>query len=321
METSKFIFKTVIGVIIVCFVLSGCKKKDDDPQTAAPTSNPSPIGTTEQTQRASDQSEVETESNQAMDDANTAMGEISTTRDVQTCGMTYDSSTTATTGIIVMTYDGTVCSGKKREGTITIQLPVQNGQVVRFSTAGAVATLTFTDYKVTYVSNNKSIKLNGTHTIKNVNQGGWLALIFANTPIVHKVKANVEVEYGDGTECTWNAKKIRTISHTNGVVKVSVEGDTVIGGHSNTAFWGVNRFGDNYTIDVEEPFSYDWANPTTNCVFKPLTGKINFRWSTYLLTLTYGVNSDGTTATTCPFGYKFNWNDVNNLPQEIILPY
>lgn len=320
METPKFIYKTVIGAIIVCFALAGCKKKEEE--TPTPTPPASSIGTTQQTQRASDQTDMETESNQAMDDANSAMSEISTTRGIQaTCGMTYDSSTTATTGIITLTYDGTVCSGKKREGTITVQLPVQGGQVVRFSTAGAVAQLTFTNYKITYVSTNKSVTINGTHTVTNVNQGGLAALLLFSTPIIHKVKANIHAEYQDGTECTWNAKKIRTFTNNGGIIKATVEGDTTIGGYSGTAFWGVNRYGDNYYIDAEVPFSYDLVNNSTNCVFKPLTGKINFRWSTYLLTLTYGVNSDGTAASDCPYGYKFNWLDANNLDQQIILSY
>jgi hypothetical protein len=318
MEAFRFISKTIIGAIIICSVHTGCKKKEEETPTPPSTSS---IGTTQQTQRASDQTDLETESNQAMDDANSAMSEISTTRDIQSiCGMTYDSSTTATTGIITLTYDGTVCSGKKREGTITIQLPVQGGQVVRFSTAGAVAQLTFTNYKITYVATNKSITINGTHTVKNVNQGGLLELIWLSTPIVHKVKANIHVEYQDGTECTWNAKKIRTFSNNGGIIKATIEGDTAIGGYPGTAFWGVNRYGDNYFIDAEVPFSYDLVN-SNNCIFKPLTGKINFRWSTYLLTLTYGVNSDGLAASGCPYGYKFNWVDANNTPQQIILPY
>jgi hypothetical protein len=326
MKAPQIVFKTLIGVILVSFIIAGCKKKEEEQTPAAVNKNPAPAAeTSQQTKRSSDQTDLENESNHAMDDANAAMGEVSTTRDIQTtCGMTYDSSTTATTGIIILTYDGTVCSGVKREGTITIHLPVQNGHVVHFSTANVTASLVFDNYKVTKVATNKSMTFTGTHLVRNENAGGWFALLFLGTPIIHHVRAHVHVVFEDSTECEWNAAVKRTFSNTNSVIKASIAKDTVgfsFNGttYNDAAFWGTNRLGEEYVIEMS-PFTYDIVN-SNNCTLKPLTGTFKFHWSSYLLTLTYGVNSDGTAATSCPYGYKFNWTDVNGNANEVVLPY
>ncbi|MCE9538829.1 MAG: hypothetical protein K8R85_06380 [Bacteroidetes bacterium] len=316
MKTNNTIFKSIVAVVFAFFIITGCKKEEEPiPPTVAPTENAS------QTTRASDQSNTENESNQAMDEANSAMGAVSTTRSVQSCGMTID-STYKSIGKIILNYDGPACSGKKRTGSITVQLPYSNGVITTWSTAGATATLTFNAYKVTYVSNNKSLTLNGTHKVTNVNGGGWLQLYFG-TPIVHKVRADMQLTFDDGTTRTWQSAAKRTITYNNTteVLKSLSAGDTIISGHNNVAFWGVNRIGENFIIDMPTAFTYDINNPITNCIYKPLTGVIVHYGVAHSLTLTYGVDASGYATTSCPFGYKFSWTDGQGANQQIILAY
>lgn len=317
MKTNKTIIKSIIVVTFAIFLIAGCKKEEEPtvPPVVAPAENAG------QTQRASDQSNTENESNQAMDEANSAMGNVSTTRGVQSCGMTID-STDKNIGKITLNYDGTACSGKIRTGSITVQLPFSNGVITTWSTIGATATLTFNNYKVTYVSNNKSLTFNGTHSVTNVNGGGWLQL-YLGTPIVHKVRANMQLTFDDGTTRTWMAAEKRTLNYNNvtEVLKASTIGDTIISGHANVAFWGINRIGESFIIDMPTAFSYDINNPITNCIYKPLTGVIVHYGVAHSLTLTYGVDASGYPTTSCPFGYKFSWTDGNGANQQIILPY
>ncbi|MES2140259.1 MAG: hypothetical protein V4511_11180 [Bacteroidota bacterium] len=316
MKTNKTIFKSIVAVAFAAFLIVGCKKEEEP---VAPIVTPAENAS--QTTRASDQSNTENESNQAMDEANSALGAVSTTRSVQSCGMTID-STYKSIGKITLNYDGTACSGKIRTGSITVQLPYSNGIITTWSTAGAIAKLTFNNYKVTYVSNNKSLTFNGTHSVTNVNGGGWIQLYFG-TPIVHEVRANIQLTFDDGTTRLWNAKVKRTLNYNNvtEVLKASTIGDTAISGHNNVAFWGVNRIGESFIIDMPTSFSYDINNPITNCIYKPLTGVIVHYGVAHQLTLTYGVDASGYTATSCPFGYKFSWTDGNGANQQLILPY
>ena len=319
MKAPNLIFKALLGATIACFVIAGCKKKDDPAPTPNPTNNTS-TETTQQTLRSSDHSNVDNESNQAMDEANTAMSEVSTTRGVQSvCGAVIDSSQKAM-GIIKLNYDSTiVCSGKKRGGQIVIQLPYSSGTITTWSTQGAVATLTFNNYKVTYVSTGKKLTFNGTHSVKNENGGGWVELYFLGQPIVYKVRANMEITFEDGTTRSWHSAIKRTLENVSGVLKSSVISDTSTTDYPSLAFWGVDRYGEEFYIDMPTDFSYKIVDPA-NCIFKP-TGQLFFHWSTKVLHITYGVNADGTVATTCPYGYKFEWTDLQGTPQQIVVSY
>lgn len=318
MKTKNSILWSLVAITFAIFIITGCKKKEEEaPVPVVPSENAS------QTQRVSDQSNTENESNQAMDEANSAMGNVSTTRSTQSCGMTIDSSLKAQ-GKLTLNYDGSTCSGKIRTGSITIQLPYSGGVITTWSTAGATATLTFNNYKVTYVATNKSLTFNGTHSVTNVNGGGWIQL-YLGTPIIHKVRANMQLTFDDGTTRTWMAAEKRTITYNNvsEVLKASTIGDTAIGGHLNVAFWGTNRVGESFIIDMPTAFSYDLNNPSTNCIYKPLTGVIVHYGVLHSITLTYGVDANGVIVTpgVCPFGYKFSWTDAQGANQQLILAY
>ena len=326
MKTKKVLFTSVIAVMIAVFAISSCKKEEEPAPIVTPPTV-SPTDSTSQTTRASDQTNVENESNQAMDEANSALQGVSTTREVQaTCGYTIDSSQ-MTTGKIKLLYDGqTNCNGKIRSGSIDIQLPYSNGTITTWSTQNATAKLTFNNYKVVYVANNKSLKLNGWHSMKNQTGGGWIQLAMGNT-IIHIIKSRMFISFNGGTAIEWNSAKKRTLTYTglfpNGLLKATMAGDTVIGADSAVAMWGVNPMGDHFVINVPQDFSYNIINPINNntCNFKPLTGKIVYSGITNTIKLTYGVNQIGNAFTgPCPFGYKIEW-DNGQTSVSAIIPY
>lgn len=324
MKTKKILFTGVIAVMIAVFAISSCKKEEEPAPIVTPPTV-SPTDSTSQTTRASDQTNVENESNQAMDEANDVLMQVSTTRGVQaTCGYTIDSSQKAY-GKITLNYDGiTVCYGKKRSGSIDIQLPHVGTIVTKWSEVGATASLTFNNYKVVY-QNNKSLMLNGNHTIKNVNGGGVIQLIVFNIPIVQKVRSNMQISFNGGTAIEWNSAKLRTITHDNstGIIKVTMAADS-LPNTEKIAMWGTNSMGDHFVIRLPIDYTYDVSNPINNntCNWKALTGQIVYSGITYEITLTYGVGIDGIIVTpgVCPHGFKISWDNGQNVVSAII-PY
>lgn len=315
MKTKNFTLKSFIAIIFAGLIISGCKKKEEPAPTPV---TPVTYTSAQQNQRTSDQRSVENESNQAMDDADKAMQDCSKTRSTQAvCNMTVD-TTLASQGKITLTYNGNDCSNTtSRTGSIVIQLPY-SGYVTTWNTAGATAVLTFNNYKVTRLSNNKSITFNGVHKIKNVNGGGTLQLLAGNS-IVHQIRANMVITFDDGTTRTWLIAKTRTFSNTSGLIKCIIAGDTTFGSYSHAAVWGTNRLGQAFTVDMPTAFSYNMFGSA--CLFRPLTGVI-IDYTVYnTITITHGLDIFGNPATICPYGYKFQWIDGNGVTQQVILPY
>ena len=306
MKLASSLKKIMLGGTMIALLITGCKKEEETPIT--PTTTPTNTTTnTQQTQRSTDQSNVDGESSMAMDDANNILMDVSTTRGVQEiCGATIDSSLKAQ-GQITVNYDGTTaCGGKIRYGSIIIKLPYDSTTttITRWSEAGCVAKIYFNNYKVQYVANNKWVKFLGYATAKNVNGGGIVELILG-TPIVHEIRADLDVYFDDGTDGEWKIAKTRTFSYNLGKVKVEITGDTTANGYTNVAMWGVTRYDDNFTLNVSTPITYYvYGDP---CLFKP-KGVLNLYVLSNPITLTYGVDANGAVTTSCPYGYKCSWS-------------
>lgn len=315
METKKVIFKSVAAILFAGILITGCKK-DKDPIAPAPADDMS-----EQSVAANDQTNVENESNACMDDANSVLGGISTTRDMQTfsfCNITIDSSQKAI-GLIVLTYTGNNCANtRSRSGSISIQLPYVNGAVVRWKELGSMLTLTFNNYKVTRLSDGKSLTFNGTHSVTNVN-GGLLINITAGNPIVHKVRANMVLTFDDGTNRTWGAARTRTFAIANNILSASVVGDTTMDSFSNVAMWGTNRNGVSFDIAITTPVVYVFGG---SCLFKPYSGVRVHHKLAHEITVTYGVDANGVVVTSgCPYGFKANWINGQGVAKEVVKAY
>lgn len=320
MNAKKSIFKLVLAVTLTGLTIVGCKKEEAPVPTPTTVTQPTPDGSTaQQTQKANDQNNFDNESNRAMDEAINAMQDCSQTRDVQAvCNMTVDTSM-ASVGKITLTYNGNDCLNlTSRTGSIVIQLPY-NGTVTTWTTVGAKAIITFNNYKVTRLSDNKSLTFNGFHSIKNVNGGGIIQLLLGNT-IVHQVRANMVITFDDGTTRTWMVAKTRTFTHALGLTTNTIAGDTTFGSYVHAAVWGTNRLGQPFTVDIPTAISYYMSGSV--CLYRPMPGVVVSYTTAFTLTTTYGVDIFGNVMTSgCPYGYKFNWVDNNNVAQQVVLPY
>jgi hypothetical protein len=327
---TKTLSKYLMVAATVGLLFTACKKNKDEVTPTPAASDDA----TEQAVAASDQSRVESESNASMDDANNAIEGVSTTRSVAgiwpnslLCGVTADTSQKAF-GLIVLNYSGNNCYNTvSRSGSISIQLPYSSTSgVTRWKVQGSSVILTFNNYTVTNLNNGKSLKFNGTHTITNVS-GGVVADLITNpsVPRVHRIRANMTLTFDDNTSRVWQAARTRTFSATtsgtNITIAASVAGDTTISGISNVAMWGINRNGVAFDISIPTPVVYNIYGST--CLYKPLSGVRIHKKLTRELTVTYGVESDGTptVAGNCPYGYKLNWINAQGVAKQVVISY
>ncbi|HSZ25582.1 MAG TPA: hypothetical protein VK766_07695 [Cytophagaceae bacterium] len=290
---------------------------------AKKTDTTTPDDTSQQTTSASDQTNVTNESDQAVNDANTVLSGSSTNgrtdgNGPSLTGATIDSTVAGNwaNGKYVITYNGNDITGtRSRSGVITLQLT--NGP---WSKPGCVLTITFTNYKVTKNATGKSITFNGTKTVTNVTSGSgykyWSLPV--DSSINHKVRGSFAITFDDGTVRNWEIARHRKVTRTGTYAfDLTLSGDTSINNVANTDVWGVNRAGENFQGAITTPIVF-----STACLFEPISGVYTLNGLTRNLTVTFGVNSDGTISTaSCPYGFKFDWTNLSNAAKEVVIAY
>lgn len=319
MKTKKMIFAGLIAVALAGAVITSCKKEKTETTTT-------PDDSAAQMQKASDDSNTEGNSNQAVDDANTVLSAIPNTSGktdgiesftVGICGATIDTSQISS-GKITLTFDGTTaCNGVTRSGTIALQL----AGGIKWKNAGATVTMTFTNYKVTKISNSKSLTFNGTHTVTNVSGGLFPSILFGNT-LVHKVRANMTLTFDDGTIRAWQAARLKTLSGSGTSIATltltaTVAGDTTLSGVANTETWGTTRAGDAFTSTLTD------LSVNNHCGWnRPTSGVKTITVGSKSLTITAGVDASGNIVSSgCPDYYKINWINAAGVAKQAVITY
>lgn len=213
-------------------------------------------------------------------------------------------------------YNGKGCGfNRKRTGTITITIPAG----VHWRDKGAQVTVTF-DLTITRSSDNKSIKLTGTHTYTNVTGGAIITMTANSTPIVHTVTSdNMAITFDNGAQRTWHIARQRTYSF-NGTYTVSLSGFHTEGSVSNISEWGTNRFGNSFTTTIDAPLTVKQS-----CGWLLTSGQSTLTNSAGKTSITFGLDAQGN-ATGCPINggvYYFKLVFTGNAGRSytFILPY
>jgi hypothetical protein len=216
---------------------------------------------------------------------------------------------------ITITYNGLNCLGNRiRTGVIVISMPAN----VRWKDAGASITVDFQNYKVTRVSDNKSITINGSKTITN-QSGGLLINLATAGPITHIVSSNgLAVSFDNGTFRSWQVARKHVYSFSTGAV-LTVTGNHTIGTTTGIAEWGINRFGEAFTTVISSPLVI-----RQDCNFRLTAGEVIHTTANFTGTTTFGLDSSGN-ATGCPgtgvYYMKIVWTGPNNNTHTLIWPY
>lgn len=231
------------------------------------------------------------------------------------CGATVNVDTTTDPRTITITYDGSNCAGNRtREGAVIISMP----QGVHWKNAGAALTVTFQSLKITRVSDNKSITINGSQTYTNVS-GGLLINILSLGTITHTITSDgLSVTFDDNSQRTWQVAKERIFTFSEGLV-ISTSGTHTEGNDNHVAEWGTNRFGKAFSSSTIEPIIV-----RQSCNARITSGAVKHSTAGFTATATFGLDASGN-PTSCPgaghYYYKLVWTGPNGNSASIILPY
>jgi hypothetical protein len=332
---TKNLHRLLFATTLSGLLFTACKKSNSD-------SNSSTTSSTDLQTQSDDEARVSTESGAAFDDANAAMiGESSVTgasfaSDARfgvavdggngslgglpgmLCNATVTVDSTSNPRTITITYNGkTADSLRSRTGSIVISI----AQGVKWSSAGAVVTVSFNSLVITRLVDNKTITFNGTHTYTNVSGGSLISLTSSSaTPVTHTItSSNMSITFDNGTTRTWSVARQRVFSYDNGIV-ITQTGTNSQGNLQGISEWGTNRFGNSFTVQVASPLVV-----SESCGWQLTSGSHVVTDAAGVLTLTYGLNATGT-ATGCPvvgssYYFQLVWAGAGGKTYTFILPY
>lgn len=309
--------KSVSSLLLLAAIgFSACNKKDDD--KVDPTDD-----TLVWNQQANDEQQAYTQADMSMDDAESILASSSLSGFKTTslpCNATIDSSQIAT-GLITITYSGPSCDGlRSRTGSISIL--IQNYPTVKWKDVGAVAVISFNNFRVTRLSTNKSITLNGAHQVTNVSGGLLRNIGQGGTPgtLVRKIRSsNMVLTFDSGVQRTWSVARRRTWTGASGIpTGLSLSGDTTINGNANTAVWGINRSGNPFITTIGTPVVVN-----SGCGwYAPVSGYKTHYIGSRNFSVTFGTDSNGNPGgSACPGYYKINWTTVSGQARSYVAQY
>jgi hypothetical protein len=294
--------KKMIGLLAIIFAISalaftGCKK---DKKT----------DTESMQQLVMDENKMAQSDDDAMNDVNSVLsGGGGKSLNAFPCNVTVDSSSViADTIIYSITFNGLNCQGTRlRVGNAEVKKHVNTHWV----DTGATVYVKFINLKITRVSDNKSITLNGTKKFVNASGGRISDLGSIATSIVHRAYGSLSAVFDDGTTRTWNVARQRTFTGTSGNLVCTVDGLGSDGGYSSLVAWGTNRHGELFYTQITQSVVHREA-----CGWDPCSGvKVhNIPSDSKKATFTAGYDSNDQpiTGTACPTKYRIDWEKNGN---------
>ncbi|HEX6333876.1 MAG TPA: hypothetical protein VFZ78_06600 [Flavisolibacter sp.] len=307
MQVKRILFASLAFTLLT---LVSCKKDDvSEPADAA-----------QMDVHADDQAQFSAETDAVADDANKAIesnpyfsGKLSTVQTI--CDATIAVDTVSNPRTITITYLGTNCIGNRtRTGVVILSMPAG----MHWASAGAALTITYQNLKITRVSDNKSIIINGSKTITNVTGGKLFQLPTMGTIIHNIASSNMSVKFNDSTTRNWNIARKRTFTYNNGIV-LTVTGTHSAGGYTNICEWGTNRFGQPFVTAITQPMVV-----RQDCNFRLTHGQLTHHTGQVHAVLTYGLDASGN-PTGCPgtghYYFKIVVTGPNGFTHTAIHPY
>ena len=298
-------------ILVLAFCFTSCQKEDSPEETQ-----------TEAATHSDDASRFSTEMDAVIQDASIALentaGISGRGQGIQSiCDATIAIDTASNPRTITITFNGTNCLGNRiRTGVIVLSMPAN----IRWKDAGAAVTATFQDFKVTRVSDGKSITINGSKTLTN-QSGGLLINLATAGPITHLVSSNgLAVRFDNGTQRTWQVARKNLYSFGINGALLTVSGNHSDGGVTGIAEWGTNRFGNAFTTVITTPLVI-----RQDCDFRLTAGAIRHDTQNFTATTTFGLDATGNPMTGCPgagaYYMKIVWTGPGGNTHSVILPY
>jgi hypothetical protein len=302
-----------VAVLSAAILFTSCKK--DKTSTID--------DTTEYKVQADDQSRFSNETDAAANDANTAVENIGGTYNGDTpltpllpsiCDATVTVDTVSVPRKLTITYNGNNCAGTRtRTGVVTVSFAPN----FRWNQAGAQYTVKYENLKITRLSDNKSITINGEKTVTNVSGGRLRNLATRGSAIIHTIKSsNMNVTFDDGTTRTWQLARQRSFTYDGGIV-LTITGIAPQG--NGIAEWGTNRNGNTFSSAITQPLVIKQT-----CNFRLVSGQVTHTGLVVTVTTTFGLDAAGIAISACPSGsfyYKVVWTGIGGNSYTYIAPY
>lgn len=221
---------------------------------------------------------------------------------IDICGASVND--TSQPGTVILTFDGTTpCSNGTRTRSGVVKMKLENGKL--WTTPGAILTVEFVNYKITWLNRGRTHTLNGKKYIKNVTGASIVTATEnrTNTVVIHEITGNMSVLFDNGRTSSWNLARQRTTTLNNGRVDVRIVGIGSADGRNNLAAWGVNRFGGNFYTTFTTPILANavcgWHKPTAGVVMHD--GELRD------VIVTFGLDASGNAASACPTHFNVQW--------------
>ncbi len=255
----RLIMTFTCASLIAALVITSCRNKED----LTPDVSDSEMSVT--STQASDNENVTSSIDDALNNINASLNTNAGAR-TEACGYTVNYSGYSTVSgsnqkTVVFTFQklDNCGNGRYREGTITVTLITGN----HFSDEGAVYTVAFDGYGVTY--NGNKVMLSGTQTVTNTTGG----LPESGTVMVkHTVTGEMHLTFNNSnTSRDWQINREITWTYSDGVLSYSITSNNTVEGYTNTSVWGTNRFGNKFYTQILSPISANsscgWYRPTS----------------------------------------------------------
>jgi hypothetical protein len=176
--------------------------------------------------------------------------------------------------------------------------------------AGATIIYKYINFTVTRVATNKSITLNGTKTLQNVNGGHRWQVGTIIDSYVEKVSGSMQASFDNGTSRTWNVARQLTYTGTPAQLLLTIDGFGSAGEYQNLVVWGTNRQGEQFYTQITQSVVHRQV-----CEWNPVSGiKIHqIPSDNKSATITFGFNDNNEpiTGDECPTRYRVDWQKNN----------
>ena len=300
----KYQHYSIIFLAVVAFATGACRKEEVDL-------------TAEYKQQTDDQLLISAEIDAVTIDATTAVESCDyffarTARTGMICDATVSIDSTTLFKYISIRYNGISCQGKnQRQGEVMVIM--QQGR--KWSDAGAILSISYINLKITRISDNKSITLNGDLSLTN-ESGGRLSNM-GSSNLVHLINSpGMNILFDDGIKRSWQVSVKRTYSYENGLVITST-GNHSGGNKTGISAWGLTRAGRPFITMIVEPMII-----RQDCNFRMVSAKL-VQEQNQILTIKFGLNELSETVNCPPASYflEVSWYGRQQAKESFLLPY
>ena len=277
-----------------------------------------------------DQARVTAVIDEVFNDVNTVLAnQTAVTGDTLTgtglCGsptpvVVLDTTSSTTQYVITIFYNNYSCDNSRYlAGNVTIYYTPGTS----WSTASDNIGVNFN--KLTVIgktpADTNTIRLNGDFYFTNSTGGSLSSLTAGSPPIVHVIASpSFGVLFNSADTATWQVARKRTYTNTGSGITISTTGMDTVGGISNVAEWGGNRYGNSFITAIDTALV-----STAGCGYQVGSGHITLTNPTGVTTMKFGLNASGD-STGCPvtgsyYYFQFGWSGSDSDPYSSVRPY